>query len=47
MQARNDNLNRNLRWCIPFSIITFCANRINELMQNENEYEKYDIMPWN
>lgn len=39
-------MHKNLKWCIPFTIITFCANRITELLDNPDEVKKWRLMPW-
>ena len=33
-------------WRIPFSIIAFCANKIKELISQENLLETYELIPW-
>lgn len=45
-EQRNDSLNKNLRWRIPYAIITFCANRIKELLNNPDEVKNWSLMPW-
>ena len=46
LEARNDNLNKGLKWCIPYTVITFCANRIKELTANPQEVEKWQLLAW-
>lgn len=45
-EQRNDSLNKNLKWCIPFATITFCANRIKELQDNPDEVKNWRLMSW-
>lgn len=34
IEARNANLNKNLRFLIPYNIIAFCANALIELLDS-------------
>lgn len=45
-QKRNDNLNRNLQWKVPYATIAFCANRIKELLKKPDVVATYKLLPW-
>lgn len=45
-QIRKASLSRNEVWKIPYRIVAFCQNRIQQLEKDPELVDKFEMMPW-
>ena len=46
-EEEQKGLTEEIQFCIPFNIIAFCSNRIQELISNPSQVENWQLIPWN